>query len=61
MFLCCIKNVYCCSIVIDNSPHVNAENCKLYNAVSKRVHDGFVRHLKSLIVGHVFFNCDEMS
>ena len=56
MFLCCIKNVYCCSIVIDNSPHVNAENCKLYNAVSKRVHDGFVRHLKLLIVEHVFFN-----
>ena len=44
MFLCCIKNVYCCSIVIDNSPHVNAENCKLYNAVSKRVHDGFQGH-----------------
>ena len=32
-------------IVIDNSPHVNAENCKLYNAVSKRVHDGFQRSL----------------
>ena len=47
MFLCCIKNVYCCSIVIDNSPHVNAENCKLYNAVSKRVRGGFARHLKS--------------
>ena len=37
-------NVYCCSIVPDNSPHVNAENCKLYNAVSKRVHDGFQGH-----------------
>ena len=22
---------------------------------------GFARHLKSLVVGHVFFNCDEMS
>ena len=33
---------------IDNSPHVNAENCKLYNGVSKRVRDGFARHLKSL-------------
>ena len=43
-------------MVIDNSPHVNAENCKLYNAVSKRVHDRFARHLKSLIVGDVFFN-----
>ena len=33
---------------IGNSPHVNAENCKLYNGASKRVRDGFARHLKSL-------------
>ena len=33
---------------IDNSPLVNAKNCKLYNGVSKRVRDGFARHLKSL-------------
>ena len=30
--------------VID-SPYVNAENCKLYNVNSKRVRNGFVRHL----------------
>ena len=33
--LCEKKTVYCCWI-ITNSPHVNAVNCKLYNAVSKR-------------------------
>ena len=25
--------------------YVNAENCKLYKAVSKRLHDSFARHL----------------
>ena len=30
------------------SPQVDAENCTLYNAVSKRLHDGLARHLISL-------------
>ena len=44
------RNVYCWGIVI-NSPRVNAENCKLYDAFNKRLHDGFVRHL------HVIWLC----
>ena len=43
-------NVYCWWIVID-SPRVNAENCKLYDAFNKRLHDGFARHL------HVIWLC----
>ena len=33
------------SYTVIDSPYVNAENCKLYNAVSRRLRDGFVRHL----------------
>ena len=49
MFLCSIKNgnVYCCGIVIE-SPPVNTKNCKLYNAISKRLSDGFARHLSAI-------------
>ena len=47
LFILCEKNVYCCWIVT-SSPHVNAENCKLYNTVGKRLSNGFVRHLISL-------------
>ena len=43
-------------IVIDNSPHVNAENFKLYNAVSKRVHDGFQRPLTYTFGKYLFGN-----
>ena len=32
-----------------------------FELYSRWVPLGFERHLKSLIVGHVFFNCDEMS
>ena len=42
------KNVYCCWIVT-NSPHVNEENSKLYNALSKRLQDSFARHLHVII------------
>ena len=31
-----------------DSPYVNAENCSLYNAVRKRLRNGFGRHLLSL-------------
>ena len=49
MFLCSIKNgnVYCWWIVIE-SPPVNAKNCKLYNAISKRLSDGFARRLSAI-------------
>ena len=41
------ENVYCCWIVTD--PHdINAGYCKLYNAVSKRLRDGFARHLSAI-------------
>ena len=56
MFLCCIKTE------MFNSPHVNAEriaSCTMPSA--REFTKNFVRHLKSLIAGHVFFNCDEMS
>ena len=32
-----------------------------FELYSRWVPLGFARHLKSLIVGHVFFNCDEIS
>ena len=43
-------NVNCCWIswIIIDSPHVNAENFKLYNAFSKRLLDAFVRHLSAI-------------
>ena len=41
------KNVYWYWIVTD-SPHVNVESCKRYNAVSKRIRHSFARHLISL-------------
>ena len=47
LFILCEKNVYCCWIMT-SSPHVNAENCKLYNTIGKRLCNGFARHLISL-------------
>ena len=37
------ENVYYWWIVID-SPRVNAENCKLFDAFNKTLHDDFARH-----------------
>ena len=33
---------------LTDSPQVNAEHCRLYNAVSKRLRDGLAKHLISL-------------
>ena len=43
VFLCSIKT----EMFTVNSPYVNTKNCKLYNAVSKRLHGGFVRNLSA--------------
>ena len=43
-FAVAVFSIFYCSWIVNDSPDVNAKNCKLYNAVSKRLRDGFARH-----------------
>ena len=47
LFILCEKNVYCCWILTNS--HVSADNCKLCNAVSKRLCDHFTLHNVTLL------------
>ena len=48
LFILCEKNVNCCCI-LTNSPHVTANNCKLCNAVSDRLCEGFALYNVTLL------------
>ena len=60
LFILCEKNVYCCWILPD-SPHVSAGNCKLCNAVSKRLLSIWTKEIQAKSVEwntQTAINCD---